>query len=386
MRVLLVNKYAEVVGGADSHCLDLIARLRGRGHEVALLAFAPEAAERDPSGIYLRPFVTHSNRQELRGGARLRAASRSLWNRSAASAASAAFEHFRPDVVHLQKIHPQISVAPVVAASRARLPIVQTAHDYEFVSAHPEDDLARKVDRLEETAAFRLLNTSSFMLRRVAHRPLVDHWIVASPHMQRVYRAAGIEASVLRCFVEPDAGPNLPLRERAEIVFTGRLTEQKGVQHVLEVARARPAMSFTVAGSGPLAATVESAAEALPNLRYLGFVDRATARDVVRAARAVLVPSRWAEPAGLVALEAMAVGTPVVAYRRGGLAEYVRDTGGGLVTDASVEALASGLDQLCNDADLWQSCSTAGPEGLRRHHNPETYLAALESIYKRVQR
>ena len=385
LRVLLVNKYAEVIGGADRHCLDLLTRLGGRGHDVALLAFKSGGAEADPPGIYLEPFVTHSTRGEVRGGDRVRAALRSLWNRSAAAATAAAIERFRPDVVHVHKIHPQISVAPVVTAARSGVPIVQTAHDYEFVSAHPEDEFGRKVDRLEESTAFRLLNTSTFVLRQVAHRPLIDHWIVVSPHMQRVYRAAGIDASVLRDFVEPDIEPNVPIGQRSGIVFTGRLSERKGVQDVLEVARARPALSFTVAGSGPLAAAVESAAQALPNLRYLGFVDRGTARDLVRTAQAVLVPSRWAEPGGLVALEAMAVGTPVVAYRRGGLVDYVGDTEGGLLTDASPEALGAALDRLCEEPDLWHSCSTAGPEGLRSRHDPEAYLVTLESIYRQVR-
>lgn len=48
VRVLLVNKYAEVIGGADRHCLDLRTRLSGRGHDVALLAFKSRAAEADP--------------------------------------------------------------------------------------------------------------------------------------------------------------------------------------------------------------------------------------------------------------------------------------------------------------------------------------------------
>lgn len=380
-----MNKYAEVVGGADSHCLDLLARLRERGHDVALLAFESDGAEPEPPGFYLRPFVTHATRGDLRGRARIGAALRSLWNRSAAAAASTALERFRPDVVHMHKIHPQISVAPVVVAARAGVPVVQTAHDYEFVSAHPEDELTRKLDHLEEAAAFRLLNTLSFVLRSVAHRPFVDHWIVASPHMQRVYEAAGIEASVLRAVAEPDPAPVVPLGERSEIVFTGRLIERKGVHDVLEVARARPGLSFTVAGTGPLTPLVESAARSMPNLRYLGFVDQETARTVIRSARAVLVPSRWAEPAGLVALEAMAVGTPVVGYRRGGLADYVRDTGGGLVTDVSAIELARALDRLCDGAELWESCSSAGLEGLRRHHDPETHLTALESIYELVQ-
>ena len=104
------------------------------------------------------------------------------------------------------------------------------------------------------------------------------------------------------------------------------------------------------------------------------------------AARIVLLPSRWEEPGGLVALEAMALGTPVVCYARGGLAEYVSDAGGGRIVEQSAEALASACAQLYGDADLWTRMSESGREAIARNQSPEAYLDRLVPVYERVRR
>ena len=58
-------------------------------------------------------------------------------------------ERFRPQVVHAHKLYPQLSGAPVIAAARAKLPIVQTLHDYEFLAASYLDHRGRWIDRDE---------------------------------------------------------------------------------------------------------------------------------------------------------------------------------------------------------------------------------------------
>src|SRR5918995_2025032 len=133
MRVLLVNKYARVTGGADRHVLDLAAVLRGRGHDVRLLS--TEGTETDVAGAFIPPTVTHWNRDQMQPAQRLRVANMALWNRTAASAIRRLLSEFDPDLVHAHKLYPQLSVAPVVVAHEAGIPIVQSAHDYEFISA-----------------------------------------------------------------------------------------------------------------------------------------------------------------------------------------------------------------------------------------------------------
>src|SRR5688572_7155734 len=108
MRVLLVNKYAHVTGGADLNCLGLAEVLRGRGHDVALLSTAsPRNAWED--GEFVEAAVTQATRDRLGTAQRVRAARRALWNPGAAAAMRRLIGRFRPQVVHTHKLYPQLS-------------------------------------------------------------------------------------------------------------------------------------------------------------------------------------------------------------------------------------------------------------------------------------
>ena len=138
VRILLVNKFAHVTGGADQHCLDLAAALTDAGHEVRMLSTADPA-----NGWRSGAFVPVSTSAGTRDQTRLLEAApvffKALWHRGAAAAMRRLAAEFRPDVVHAHKLYPQLSVAPVVEAARLGLPVVQTLHDFEMVSANHLD-------------------------------------------------------------------------------------------------------------------------------------------------------------------------------------------------------------------------------------------------------
>jgi glycosyltransferase involved in cell wall biosynthesis len=101
------------------------------------------------------------------------------------------------------------------------------------------------------------------------------------------------------------------------------------------------------------------------NLHFSGWADSAQVQSMLRLAGVAVMPSKWEEPAGIAALEAMAVGTPIAAYRRGGFEEYVEGSGAGIVVDESPQSLAAAARRLLNDMELWHRCSGAGPRAIK---------------------
>jgi glycosyltransferase involved in cell wall biosynthesis len=383
MRIVLVNKYTTITGGADRHCLDLAHLLGARGHDIRFVSFTGGRSD-ELGGAFVAPTVTHETRDGLSGSGRLTVATHALWNRSAAGAMQRLISDFKPDIVQAHKLYPQLSVAPVLVAHRAGIPVVQWAHDYEFIAAHPEDDRGRVFDRIESAPSYRALNTATFAVRRLLHVPGVSRWLVASRYAQAVYARHGIDCDVIELFQLGTEQRAPEYESRRGVVFSGRLTVAKGTRDVVEAARQAPELEFTVAGSGPLRAYAEKAAASLPNLRYEGFVDPAVARRLVKGARVVVVPSYVAETGGRVALEAMAAGTPVVAYPSGGLREYVSHTGGGLLVSQEPRSLAEACLRVSTDRDLWEGLASRALEGVRRYHSPERYLDRIEAVYAEV--
>jgi glycosyltransferase involved in cell wall biosynthesis len=168
------------------------------------------------------------------------------------------------------------------------------------------------------------------------------------------------------------------------VCFVGRLIREKGVREVLRIAACLPAVPFVVVGDGALAGEVTEASETLPNLRYLGSLAPDAVHATMSDSRVVLVPSQWSEPAGLVALEAMAAGTPVVALRRGGLAEYVADAGAGRVAD-SLPDLVDAVEQMHENGSAWHPCSRAARAAAHGIYSPTAHVEALERVYARAQ-
>jgi glycosyltransferase involved in cell wall biosynthesis len=172
--------------------------------------------------------------------------------------------------------------------------------------------------------------------------------------------------------------------ERDGILFFGRLTREKGVEHVLALSQQLPNRRVTIVGGGDLEETVKAACAERPSLHYVPHLRGNDLVDAVRSARIVVMPSLWQEPAGLAALEAMAAGTPVVAYANGGLADYVRDSGGGVVTEPRVDELVSSCEDLLRDDAQWDQCSRQGREAVHRRHSVEGYVEGITDLYKKA--
>ncbi len=382
MRILMINNFAHVTGGADLHCLEITQELRRRGHDVAWLSTAsPRNVE--TSGVFVRPTVTAESREGLPWKSRLDVARRALWNPDAAMATATLSTSFAPDVAHVHKSYVQLSVAPIVVANRSGIPLVQTVHDYEFLSASPLDPEGGRWDRDESKLSYRALNSATGLVRRRVHRSRISRWIAVSRTVARYYRSVGgIESTVIPNFSrEPTPSP-VPFEERDGLLFIGRLTSEKGISDLLKSVMSLPECRFVVAGDGPMRADVIRAAEDFPNLTYRGFVDQVEAQQLIRTSTACLMPSLWQEPGPLACLESMAEGTPVICYPNGGLAEYVRDSEAGVVCEqADHSDLTAAIRSLTSDRENWVTSSAKALEGIRDHHSKAGYIDALERVY-----
>ena len=218
------------------------------------------------TGVFIRPSVTHDSRDTLSTVKGADTAARAFWNPEAATAMQRLLGDFRPEVVHAHKLYPQLSVAPVVVASRLRFPIVQTLHDFELLSASAIDGSGSWRDRDETRPRYRLLNSATFFVRRRIHVPRVRRFIAVSRFLAASYQEHGIEADVLPNFVEstPDATSLPRFADRKGILYLGRLRREKGVLDVIDLARKLPGIPVTIVGSGVLAERVRAAEKRLP--------------------------------------------------------------------------------------------------------------------------
>lgn len=202
--------------------------------------------------------------------------------------------------------------------------------------------------------------------------------------------AAGYPASDLQVVLSPGpAGPPaprpLPTDGPPRLLFVGRLVPEKGVDWLLRsVAQLPRPVHLDIAGTGDHRAALETQVERLglaDRVTFHGWVDGLALEALVDGARAVVVPSVWHEPAGLVPLEAAARARPVVAARVGGLPEYAHPSFSHLVPPNDDAALTDALYRLCTNPTVAARRGRAGYEHVRAHHSMDAFLDRHEALY-----
>jgi glycogen(starch) synthase len=175
------------------------------------------------------------------------------------------------------------------------------------------------------------------------------------------------------------------------VVFSGRLEYEKGVGTLIDampaLRRRFPDIRLVVVGKGGMADELRERASRKrlgKSVRFTGFLAEPELAAVYAAADVVVVPSTY-EPFGLVALEAAALGTPLVVARTGGLAEFVLDRETGLLfTPFDHVGLADAVTEVLSDQVLARRIASAAKRRLTRDHTWSALAAETIATYRRA--
>lgn len=212
-------------------------------------------------------------------------------------------------------IHAHIDWLPLPLLSRLGVPFLTTMHG--------RLDLPGLGDVIREFPEANFVSISGHQ-----RLPLPDaNWSATIQH--------GLPVHLFR----PSYGPG------SYLAFLGRLAAEKGPEDAIRIARAA-GKPLHIAAKIPRAETAYFKKRLQPhidgeNVRLVGEVDDARKQPFLANAAALLFPIDWPEPFGLVMIEAMACGTPVIAYRSGSVPEVVDDGVTGFIVDSEAEAVSA---------------------------------------------
>ena len=187
-----------------------------------------------------------------------------------------------------------------------------------------------------------------------------DRLLMIHPGQQPSFERAGWPASKL-CPVRNPVSPPLDQRVAAErnqgVVFIGRISAEKGAD-LAAAACARAYIPITFVGDGE---EMEKVRAINPQARMLGRQDRTGVAQALGEARLAVMPSRWSEPFGLVALEAIGSGVPAIVARTALVAPEIEQAGFGVAVDPTdIEAFAAAIQRLSRDDAQVEAMSRAG--------------------------
>ncbi len=371
MRIAAVCPYDwSAHGGVRAHVASLCAEL-ARRHDVAILAPASAPLEgEDPLDAVVhvvgRAVAVPFNRSVARVAASPLAGRRTL----------ATLRDLAPDVVHVHE--PGVPAVALAAAQRGPQPVVGTFHawsdrDRLYRSTGPYGrHVARGLAaRLAVSEAARRYHATALGLPPSAFEVVpngvdVDRFATAEP---------------LAEYADP---------ERPTLLFVGRLEPRKGldvlVRAFLELRSSRPELRLVVLGDGPERARCERLLPVAvrPDVLFVGAVDETDKPRFHASADLFVAPNLGGESFGIVLLEAMAAGLPVVASAIPGFASVMADgREGRLVAPGDGFGLAEAVRGMLDDDEGRAAMAARGRETAERHAWPRV-AERVEAIYRAV--
>jgi glycogen(starch) synthase len=362
MRILSTTPmYWPYIGGLEAAVMTLLASLRERGHEACVVTShdalpLPDEEEHDGIAIHRLPL-----REALvaRDPAALIASQRR---------AAAVRRAFAPDVVHVNLPDPGAAIH-LRAAAVHPAPLVVTVHTSILLDGDGGGD----------TLFGTLLRTADWVSAPSAAvlRPLQD----AMPGLGERSSVIPYGLPTREPCGDPPAAPT--------VLCIGRLIGEKGVDLAVSafasLAPEFPEARLVIAGDGPARPALERQAGDLgiaDRVDFLGWVAPERMPTVTSTASVIVVPSRWQEAFGLVAIEAALQGRPVVAARVGGLPEPVVDGETGIVVEPEDSAaIARAVATLLGDRQLAARMGRAARRRAETQYGVERYTNDYEQLY-----
>jgi len=187
------------------------------------------------------------------------------------------------------------------------------------------------------------------------------------------------------------ASEDLPKADEAQITYAGRLEKYKGVDDLIaamsSVLRHCPRAKLVIAGDGSYAAQARARVSQLGMnhaVTFVGHVSQAELVELYKKSAVTVVPSTCPETFGKVGVEAMSVGTPVIASDVGGVRDWLEDNVNGiLVPPSQPEELAEAITRVLGDPSLRSKLSRNALEGVARF-SIERYVSNLLGVVSEV--
>lgn len=392
MKILLANKFYYRRGGDCIYMLNLEQLLKAHGHEVAIFAMDyPENLDTPwqkyfPKNMskwmaFIRPFSSHEVKNKFK---RL-------------------LDEFRPDVVHLNNVHTQLSPVMAELAHERGIKVVWTLHDYKLLC--PRYDCLKNGNTICETCfngdkkacldnkCMKGSKLASFIgykeavvWNRERLEACTDVFICPSQFMADKMVQGGFSKwkmrtlcnfiDVEKCkFASTDGIDNtdpicLPKKEDY-YCFIGRLSHEKGAKTLIEAANQLP-YKLVIIGGGPLMDELKTYVH--DNIEFVGFKQWDEIKQLVGKGRFSVIPSEWYENNPLSVIEAQCLGTPVLGANIGGIPELTEYT----FSSGNIVDLKSKIEKMWNTSFDYKKIAS---ESMVRY-DAETYYHKIMEIYK----
>lgn len=349
MRILLANKFYYRRGGDCIYTMNLEKMLKEKGHEVAVFAMQYPENEESEWSKYWPSNMT-----------KLKAFTRPFGDGEVRRKFGMLLDDFKPDVVHLNNIHTQLSPAIAKIAHERGARVIWTLHDTKLVCpcyTCMRDGKWCNECFTDKKAVIRhkcmpgglpgaIIGYREIMKwNKDALQEFTNLFLAPSQFMMDTCVEGGYSKEnfrVLCNFIDVSKIPQMTqIAQMKEdyYVYLGRVNEVKGVRTLCKAA-ALLDKRLIVIGGGELLLELQETYRGRKHIEFKGQMHWEEFMPILRGARFMVLPSEWSENNPLTVIESQSLGTPVLGARIGGIPELIKeDVSGMTFTSGDVEDL-----------------------------------------------
>ena len=399
MKILQINKFFFLKGGAERYFFDLSELLTKKGHQV--LVWSTRHPQNFPWSDQ-ESFAQFNDLSKKEGLVKdLKKIKGIFWNKEAKKKLEKIIKKEKPEVAHLHNIFGHLSPSIIFALKKRRIPIVLTLHDYKLFCPNYQFFSQGKIcfDCLKKKNYYSCLskkcvkNSSIKSLigyleakwqkdfLKVAEK--IDIFLAPSLYMRRKALAWGIPAEKvihLPHFVSSDFLKQSSLKRNPYFLYFGRLSQEKGVKLLIEVFKGRE-WRIKIVGQGPLEIKTKS-----KNIELLAYKNQKELKEIISQAYLIIIPSLWPENFPYTVLESFALAKPVLAARVGGLPELIRNKQTGLLFKPNnQDDLEEKIIWASQHPKKMEKMGQAAQKEVLARYNSEKHYQKLIEIYERIK-
>jgi glycosyltransferase involved in cell wall biosynthesis len=397
MKILLSNKYYYYRGGDCIYTIELEELLKEKGHEVAVFTMQHSS---NLSSEYSGYFPSEIDFNKIRLNNFFASIIRPFGSQEVRRNFIRLINDFRPDILHLNNIHSQIS--PVIAkiAHKRKILVVWTLHDYKLLC--PRYDCMRKGQSCElcfsnkfNVVKYKCIKNSltasllSYAESVFWHKNKIENFtdLFICPSLFMLNKMISGEFKAEQFITLPNFVNNKKLNDITSAkedyyCYIGRLSSEKGVETLLKAALELPQFFLKIVGSGPLEHKLK-AKYCSKNIEFLGYKNWDTLKTLLLKARFIVIPSEWYENSPLSVLESICLGTPVIGANIGGIPELIDSGANGLLFEpGNVIDLKNKIFYLWQNYNCFDKSVIANNARLK--FNEEIHYKKLFEVYKNL--
>ncbi|MCM1295365.1 MAG: glycosyltransferase family 4 protein [Muribaculaceae bacterium] len=405
MKILLVNKFHYMKGGSERYYFNLAEAFKEKGHEVIFFAM------KDEKNIPCAQEKYFVSAAAVNGGlkAKLNMVFHIAYSKEAYKKMKALLNDEKPELVIFNLVHKQItlSILDAIREYNPNLPVFWTMHDlitvcpsYTMLDGNGnicEKCLGGKFENCKKNKCIRgsslMSSLSVYEAKQIKKRGWYDK-VTAYICPSEFYKAKLEEAHFtkspvifMRNPLSVDTEYEVNDSDENYILYFGRLAKEKGVKTLINAAK-DTGKKLVICGTGPIEEELKKYVcdNKIENIEFKGFAQGEELNGYIKNSRCAALPSEWYENGPYSAMEALALGKPLIVSNNGGLPELVKDGVNGYVYK-DYNGLCESIENIFGlDKEKYSELCKSSKEFAERNFNPLDYAEKILELKEKFSK